>query len=61
MEWSSAMQRRRFKQMVSLEERRAEEATRLREKPNRFHPALLGSKRSERLGKLKPARTLANG
>jgi len=36
-----------FKQMVSLEERLAEEATRLRGKRNRFHPALPGSKHSE--------------
>jgi hypothetical protein len=54
MEWASAMQRRRFKQMVSLEERLAEEATRLREKAKSLPP---GIAREQTLRKARQADT----
>jgi hypothetical protein len=51
------MKRRRFKQTVSLEERLAEEARRLREEAELLPTDLCATPRSGRPGKLRPART----
>jgi hypothetical protein len=50
--------RRRFKQMVSLEERLAEEATRLREKAKSLRPGI-AREQAFRKARQEPARTLA--
>jgi len=53
-EWSSAMQRRRFKQTVSLEERLADEAKRLREAAKLLPP---GIERDHAIRKARQAET----
>jgi hypothetical protein len=56
-EWSSAMQRRRFKQTQTLEERLAEEASRLRSEAKGTPP---GTEREELMRRARRAETAAH-
>jgi hypothetical protein len=57
MEWSSAIQRRRFEQAASLEERLAEQTQRLREEANSLPP---GIAREQAIRKTRQAETGAH-